>query len=362
MSLPYIIDFTDPLKASFSIPQAGFDGPGGTQSNTTLRLYGRGALEWGEAVDENLVRLTENFSGASAPLNPIDGQIWRKVKLYWHNTTAGTHAGWYSYNQTTHTWGLIGGTGVLASNSNAPTIGGHYYDSVSGTLYRYDSRYKQAAAAWFSREYTSDDAAPGTTVPEATLMIYNEGAQAWVYLNPSIASATSPDTVNTEIGTLWYDIVTGKLKAWNGTAWSEVATTGGTLSWNGGSITNLATQTYPLPDSNTAATINYVNDGLVAAINSGSLGSLVSLGNGIVVKTGASAYSNRTLASGTGIVITNPAGAAGNPTIAVDTSVIATQAYVTSVVSSTGTVTVEPISAGIPSNAVGANGDIRYQY
>lgn len=363
MSIPYIIDFTDPLKASFSIPQAGFDGPGGSQSNTTLRLYGRGALEWGEAVDENLVRLTENFSSASAPLNPIDGQIWRKVKLYWHNTTAGPHAGWYSYNQTTHTWGLIGGTGILASTSAAPAIGGYYYDSVTSILYRYDSRYKQAAASWFVREYTASTINPSTAAPETSLLIYSEGKQQWVHVNPSIASPSAPLSTNTEVGALWYDTVNSKLKTWNGTVWTDIATTGGNLNWGGGSITGLSTQTYPLPDSNDAATINYVNDGLVAAINSGSLGGLVSLGNGIVVKTGASTYANRALAQGTGILVTNSTGTGGNPSIAVDTSVIATQAYVNASISTaTGTVTVEPVTAGIPSNSVGANGDIRYQY
>lgn len=362
MSLPYIIDFTDPLKASFSIPQSGFNGPGGTQSNTTMRLYGRGALEWGEAINEDLVRLTENFSGATAPLNPIDGQLWRQVKLYWHNTSAGSTAGWYSYNQTTHDWELIGGTGVIASTSASPTIGKYYYDSGTSTLYMYDSRYKQAAAAWFSRAFMSGAGVPGTTVPETTMYVYSEGEQAWKFLNTSVANNAEPAGSSTSVGQLWYDTADGKLKVWSGTAWVPVATTGSGTSWGGGTITGLAPQTYPLPDSNDAATINYVNDGLAAAVSNSTLSTLASMGSGIVVKTGPATYVPRTLAAGTGILITNPAGAAGNPAVAVDTSVIATKAFVTSSVAAAGTITVEPVSAGVPSNDIGNNGDIRYQY
>lgn len=348
MSLPYVIDFTDPLKGSFSIPQAGFNGPGGTSANTTLRLYGRGALEWGESVDEDLVRLLENFSGGSEPIHPTDGQIWREVKLYWHNTTAGTHAGWYVYNNTTHVWALLNGTGAVATSAASPAIGNYYYDSALSKLFLYDSRYKQEPAGWFERSFRAATVVPGSTIPQTAIRIYSEGTQQWMYLNPSVVRNTAPITANVERGNLWYDTTVGSLKVWNGTVW-VVATPGA--------------QTYPLANSTDVASIAYVNGAILAATTGGSdVGQITALGNGIVVKTGVATYAARTLAAGTGITITNPAGTAGNPSIAVDTSVIATQAYVLGAVGSGGTVTVEPISAGVPSNATGVNGDIRYQY
>ena len=160
MSQPYIIDFTDPLKQSFSIPVSGFNGPGGTQANTTLRLYGRGALDWGEAVDEDLVRLVENFSGASSPLYPTDGQMWREVRMYWHNTTAGPSDGWYVYNPNTHIWALANGTGTIGSGPTTPTIGNLYFDNATSKLYLYDSRYKQQTAAYFERSYSAKPVVP----------------------------------------------------------------------------------------------------------------------------------------------------------------------------------------------------------
>jgi hypothetical protein len=86
----YVIDYSDPLKAGFTIQPGSFDGPGGSVSSSSLRLYGRGSLEWGESVDEDLVRLLENFAGATPPLNPTPGQLWYKQKLYWQNTAAAT--------------------------------------------------------------------------------------------------------------------------------------------------------------------------------------------------------------------------------------------------------------------------------
>jgi hypothetical protein len=45
-------------------------------TSTSLRLPGREYRPYGETVVENLVWMLQNFSGASAPLNPIGGQLW----------------------------------------------------------------------------------------------------------------------------------------------------------------------------------------------------------------------------------------------------------------------------------------------
>ena len=245
MSQPYVIDFTDPLKQSFSIPVSGFNGPGGAQANTTLRLYGRGALDWGEAVDEDLVRLTENFSSASSPLNPIDGQLWREVRMYWHNTTAGTYSGWYVYNPNTHAWALLNGTGTVASGPVTPSIGNVYYDNVANKLYLYDSRYKQQPAAYFERSFSTQVTAPGSTPPETFFKVYSSGAQAWLYLNPTIVNAVTPPTLATERGQLWYNPTTNILSVYSGTAWSKVAASGANFDLGGYDVTGLSTQTYP---------------------------------------------------------------------------------------------------------------------
>lgn len=45
-------------------------------TSTSLRLPGREYRPYGETVVENLVWMLQNFSGASAPLNAIGGQLW----------------------------------------------------------------------------------------------------------------------------------------------------------------------------------------------------------------------------------------------------------------------------------------------
>lgn len=376
MSTIYTIDFTDPTKGSFSIPKAGFNGPGGAASNTTLRLYGRGALDWGEAVDENLVRLAENFSSATAPINPVDGQLWRSVALYWHDSTQTTYAGWYKFDWdinsgTYNTWTLLGGAGTVASSSSSPVIGNYYFDSGTSTLYRYDSLYKQQAAAWIARDFATVSGAPvtGTNFPETVFKVYNSQKAAWKTLVPSAVSATAPTAGESEPGALWFDTAANSLKVYDGTTWTALLTTSFSFTTTTGA--------YPQPDSNNVSNVTYVNDAIDSVTGGSStrvplLAAMDGAGTGLLAKTGTSAVAARTLAagatvgtgsSGTGLVITNGNGVAGNPTVAVDTSVLATVAYVTSALSNAGSnITVEPISAGVPSNATGADGDIRYQY
>ena len=55
--------------------------------STDLTLIGKNYSGFGEAFNENLIKLLENFSNTTAPLNPIKGQLWfdaseSKLKIY----------------------------------------------------------------------------------------------------------------------------------------------------------------------------------------------------------------------------------------------------------------------------------------
>ena len=86
MVASYFINFTDPEVPSFTISSFTSNGPAApnttvldsaaTFASTSLVLYGKGAPNYGERTQESLVNLMENFSGASAPVNPISGQTW----------------------------------------------------------------------------------------------------------------------------------------------------------------------------------------------------------------------------------------------------------------------------------------------
>ena len=45
-------------------------------TSSDLSLIGRGYTGFGEAVNENFVKILENFANTSAPANPLAGQIW----------------------------------------------------------------------------------------------------------------------------------------------------------------------------------------------------------------------------------------------------------------------------------------------
>ena len=205
----YVIDYSDPLKPGFTIQPGGFNGPGGIVSSTSLRLYGQGALEWGESVDEDIIRLLENFAGATPPINPTPGQLWYQQKLYWCNTlvtfadpvagTAIVPAGaFYLYDLGTSTWVPCTGTtapftitvfnSLHSSISTGINIGDYRWDYNTNVLYRWDSAYRQALVAWLPRAITISASVPGSTIPEQSLQIQNLSG---TFASPSVVNATN---------------------------------------------------------------------------------------------------------------------------------------------------------------------------
>jgi hypothetical protein len=62
------------------------DGQSDTQS-TNLTFVGRNFIGYGEAFNENFIKLLENFSNTAAPSNPLSGQLWwdsseQRLKVY----------------------------------------------------------------------------------------------------------------------------------------------------------------------------------------------------------------------------------------------------------------------------------------
>jgi microcystin-dependent protein len=69
--MPYIVNFTDKDNKS---PITVFDN---TSSNdTSLTFPGRNVTGYGQIIAENFLNLLENFSSASQPVNPVEGQLW----------------------------------------------------------------------------------------------------------------------------------------------------------------------------------------------------------------------------------------------------------------------------------------------
>jgi hypothetical protein len=86
-------------------------------SSTSLTLTGKGRANYGEAQQENFIRLLENFASANAPSNPTVGQFW------YHAPTGKIR--YYSVNQSWQelgTYGAVGPTGPTGpAGATGPT-------------------------------------------------------------------------------------------------------------------------------------------------------------------------------------------------------------------------------------------------
>lgn len=223
----YVIDFSDPLKAGFSIPAGGFNGPGGSNANTTLRLYGRGALEWGEAVDEDLVRLAETFASASPPSIAVQGQLWAEVSYYYHNTSASPTSGWWFYDPkltTTNKWTLLNGTGIVATAAPiTPALGQYYLNATTNTLFGFYNLGRYEPATWVPRSHMTGTTNPtATTYPRTALRVRDETAGIWTSPTTTFVSPSTSPPGNPTPGMLWYNTTNGTLNVWTGTTWQQI--------------------------------------------------------------------------------------------------------------------------------------------
>ena len=69
--MPYTISYTDTVnKGSITVEDNTLN------SETSLNFPGRGTTAYGQAVNENFLHLLENFANTTAPLRPVEGQLW----------------------------------------------------------------------------------------------------------------------------------------------------------------------------------------------------------------------------------------------------------------------------------------------
>lgn len=221
--MAYTINFADPLSNSFSIPDGGYNGPGGNSSSTSLRLYGKGALEWGESVNENLVKLLETFCSATAPANPVNGQLWVENRKYYRSISTGT---FYRFNYTANTWGAIN----VIQSSSAPTAvrGQYWFDTTSSKLYIYHQLFMQQPLAWNNCIFTTGSAAPDPAMrPVQQLRTYDASVGDWTAVPVVEISSSTATPVNSRAGHLRFNTSTGTLMLWTGFAWVTVSGSGG---------------------------------------------------------------------------------------------------------------------------------------
>jgi hypothetical protein len=94
-------------------------------ASTNLTLVGRNYTGYGEAFNENFIKLLENFSNTAAPSNPLTGQLW------WDSTDQRLQV----YNGTV--WKSSGGP--IVQNTQPQMVAGDLWiDNLNNQVYAYD--------------------------------------------------------------------------------------------------------------------------------------------------------------------------------------------------------------------------------
>ena len=138
--------------------------PDGTidSTNSSLTLVGKNYPGYGLFLNQNMVRLMENFSNSAAPTAPLPGQLW------WNSSTKSLSVNTASTKGTASAAFKTITTMTFSSSApNNPVSGEQWYDTIGGQL-------KVWAGSWI------------TIGPAATTATGNSGAI------PDTIAATSP--------------------------------------------------------------------------------------------------------------------------------------------------------------------------
>ena len=97
-------------------------------NSTSLDLVGRNYAGYGQYLNRNFIKLLENFSSASAPANPVVGQLWwqsadKQLKVY----------------QADGTWKIVGNSPASASAPANPIIGDIWFNTATLQFFVYSS-------------------------------------------------------------------------------------------------------------------------------------------------------------------------------------------------------------------------------
>ena len=95
-------------------------------TTTDLALFGKGYAGFGERLNENLVKLVENFANTSAPSNKQKGQLWYDSLNNQINVWSGSK------------WKPVGSTTNSVTSPTNANQGDMWFDTLNSQLYVYD--------------------------------------------------------------------------------------------------------------------------------------------------------------------------------------------------------------------------------
>ena len=139
-------------------------------ATTDLTLIGKGYAGFGEKLNENLVKLLENFNNTTAPSNKVQGQMWYDKTNNQINVYTGSK------------WKPVGSTTNSATAPTNSVLGDMWFDTTNTQLYVY------TGSAWTLIGPTT---VAGSGVTQFTSEILEDNAG----VNKSILKMVANDTV-----------------------------------------------------------------------------------------------------------------------------------------------------------------------
>ena len=154
---------------------------GTIDTTTDLTLIGKNYSGYGELLNENFVKLLENFSSTSQPTSPISGQLW------WDTTNGLLKA------YTGSAFKVIGGSTSSASQPSSPAAGDLWFDSGNSQLYVY------SGTAWVlvGPSFTSGEGESGAIVATVTDNLGSNHVIVELFTNDTIVATVSKDSTFT---------------------------------------------------------------------------------------------------------------------------------------------------------------------
>lgn len=154
---------------------------GTIDTTTDLTLIGKNYSGYGELLNENFVKILENFSNSSQPSSPIEGQIW------WDSSNDLLKV----YNGTT--FKVISGSTSSASQPSGAIAGDLWFDSANQQLYVYNG------ASWvlIGPSFTSVTGTSGAVVETVADNLGSNHVVVKIYTNETVVATVSKDATFT---------------------------------------------------------------------------------------------------------------------------------------------------------------------
>ena len=139
-------------------------------ATTDLTLIGKGYAGFGEKLNENLVKLLENFNNTSAPSNKVQGQMWYDKTNNQINVYTGSK------------WKPVGSTSNSATAPTSAVLGDMWFDTTNTQLYVY------TGSAWTL-------IGPTTVAGSGVTQVFAESPEDNTGVKRSILKMVANDTV-----------------------------------------------------------------------------------------------------------------------------------------------------------------------